>query len=349
VPRATTWTARLDVISVVLVVACSPVLAGHDKSDVATTDDGSTYIGEIKSVQYATLNLNTDPAGLLSIEWRHVTGLTSKFEYRIELSGGIRHYGTLGPSEQPGHLSITADSGAVEVDLSDVVSIVPIEHGFWKGLDGSVNFGLTYTQANDSLQYSLSGDAERRTRRNYSSLSGQSILNTQEAGDTVSQHYLKLILAQVVKNKWGAFELAQLQSNPDQGYDMRYIAGGGASNFLIESSTKLLSLNLGAVYNREDVTDSSDVDQSAEALIAVAFRRFKRGSHSPSVQLSLMTFTNMTDTPRFRAVFNFNVGWKIVGDFKFNFQVNNSYDSDPPGTDAKNNDLTLVTSIGYTF
>jgi len=87
----------------------------------------------------------------------------------------------------------------------------------------------------------------------------------------------------------------------------------------------------------------------AEALVGVAFRRFKRGSHSPSVQLSLTTFTNVTDTPRFRAVFKFNVGWKIIGDFKFSFQVNNSYDSDPPGTDSNKNDLSLVTSIGYTF
>ena len=160
---------------------------------------------------------------------------------------------------------------------------------------------------------------------------------------------MKLLLAQAGKNKWGTFELGQLQSNPNQGFDLRSIVGGGAAKFFVESSRKLLSLSLGAVYNREKVTDSSEVDESAEALVGVAFRRFKRGSHSPSVQLSLITFTNVTDTPRFRAVFNFNVGWKIVGDFKFSFQVNNSYDSDPPGTDSKNNDLSLVTSVGYTF
>jgi hypothetical protein len=37
------------------------------------------------------------------------------------------------------------------------------------------------------------------------------------------------------------------------------------------------------------------------------------------------------------------------GDFKFSFQVNDSYDSDPPGTDSENNDGSVVTSIGYTF
>ena len=145
------------------------------------------------------------------------------------------------------------------------------------------------------------------------------------------------------------FELGQIASNPDQGYDLRYLIGGGAARFLIESSRKLFLLNLGAVYNRENVTDGSDGEESAEALVGVAFRRFKRGSHSPSVQGDLTTFTNVTNTPRFRAVLRLNVNWKIVGDFKFSVQVNDSYDSDPPGTDSKKNNLSLVTSVGYTF
>ncbi len=346
--RRSRWEACLG-IGLLSLLLVTPAAASHDKTDVVKADDEGVYVGEIKSVQYATLNFNTDPAGLLSIEWRHVTALTSKYEYRIELSGGVRHFGSLGPPKAPGQLSIVSPSGPIEVDLVDVVQIVPIEHGFWKRLDGSANFGFTYTQANDALQYNLSGDATYRTRKNYGKLSSQSIFSSQEGGETTNQHYVQLLLAQVTKKQWGSFELGQIASNPDQGYDLRYIVGGGATNVFIESSRKLFFLNLGAVYNRENVTDSSDVEESAEALVGVAFRRFKRGSHSPSVQLSLTTFTNMTDTPRFRAVFKFNVGWKIIGDFKFSFQVNNSYDSDPPGTDSKNNDLSVVTSVGYTF
>ena len=59
-------------------------------------------------------------------------------------------------------------------------------------------------------------------------------------------------------------------------------------------------LNLGIVYNREQVTDSSDVDGSAEALVSIGFQRFKRSSHSPNVQLNFATFTNISGTSRFR-------------------------------------------------
>ena len=340
---------RLGVIGFVLVIVAAPALAGHDKTDVVTTEDGSTYIGEIKSVQYATLTLSTHAASTLSIEWRHVTSLQSKFEYRIDLPGGVRHYGTLDSSDKPGRFSIVGQSGTIAIDLADVVQIVPIEHGFWKRLDGSVNAGFSFTQANEALQYNLSGDAFHRTRKTYTELSGQSIFNTQEGGETTNQHSLKLVSARVAKKKWSTFGLGGLQSNPDQGYDLRSVVGGGAAYFLVESAGKFLILTMGPVYNREEVTDSSEVDNSAEALVGLAFRRFKRGSHSPSVILSLETFTNLTDTPRFRAVFNFQVSWKIVGNFSFTVQVKNSYDSDPPGTDSDKNNVTATSSVGYTF
>jgi hypothetical protein len=340
---------RSVAVFVVLLVAVLPALASHDKSDVVTTKDGATYIGEIKSVLYATLNLKTSPAGTIAIEWRYVTGLTSKFEYRIETTGGIRHYGKLDPPEQPGHLRIVSSDGAIEVALADVVGIVPIEHGFFRRLSGSVNFGLSYTQANEAIQYNFSGDASYRSRRNFATATGQSIFNTQEGGESTSQHTLTLVAVQLGKKRWGGFEIGEISANPAQGYDLRTILGGGATNFLIETSRKLLSFNLGPVYNREEVTDSDDVNQSMEALVGAGFRRFKRGSHSPAIQLSLTTFTSITDSPRFRAVLNFNIDWKVVGDLKFSFQVLNNYDSNPPGEDANSNNLSLVTSVGYTF
>ena len=101
-------------------VAAAPAFARHDKTDVVTTDDGSVYVGEIKSVQYATLTLNTSPAGVISIAWRYVTGLTSKFSYRVEVSGDVRYFGSLEPSREPGRLSIMTPAGTIEVDMVEV-------------------------------------------------------------------------------------------------------------------------------------------------------------------------------------------------------------------------------------
>lgn len=324
-------------------------MARHDKTDVVTTDDGSTFIGEIKSVQYATLSLKTSPAGTLSIEWRRITSLTSQFEYRFEMVGGRREFGSLGTQKSPGHLSIVTSSGEIEVPLVDIFEIVPIEHSFWKRLNGSVNFGFSYTQANSALQYSFSGDASYRNRKNFAALSAQSIFNAQEQGETTNQHYLQLIMVQAAKNKWGVFEVAQVQANPDQGYDQRYVAGGGAANFLVESSSRYMAVDFGAVYNREYVSGSSDINNSAEAMAGISYQRFKHSARTPKILVSLQTFPSLTESSRIRALFNFNISWSIVKDFKFSFQVTDHYDSKPPGEDGQNNDMSVITSVGYTF
>lgn len=339
---------QLSLMLLVLFIAI-PALASHDKSDVVTLDDGSILMGEIKSVQYATLKLHTSAAGTPLIEWRRITSLTSKFEYRVEVSGGERYFGSFEKPTQPGYLRILDSSGVVELKLEDIFEIVPIEHGFWKRLDGSVNFGFSYTQSNSAVQYNLSGDASYRSRKNWATLSAQSIFNSQEDGQSSRQNYAQLLLVQVARKKWGTFEVGQIQSNPDQGYDLRVVAGGGAANFIVESARQLVALNLGAVYNREKVTDSSEVDNSAEALAGISYRHYKRDAHSPSVNLGLQTFTSLTESSRYRAVLTFAISWKIIGDLKFSFQVNDHYDSKPPGEDATNNDMSIVTSVGYIF
>ena len=187
---------QLSLMLLVLFIAI-PALASHDKSDVVTLDDGSILMGEIKSVQYATLKLHTSAAGTPLIEWRRITSLTSTFEYRVEVSGGERYFGSFEKPTQPGYLRILDSSGVVELKLEDIFEIVPIEHGFWKRLDGSVNFGFSYTQSNSAVQYNLSGDASYRSRKNWATLSAQSIFNSQEDGQSSRQNYAQLLLVQV--------------------------------------------------------------------------------------------------------------------------------------------------------
>ena len=88
------------------------------------------------------------------------------------------------------------------------------------------------------FQYNLNADAERHTRKHYATLSAQSIFNTQQGVEATSQHYLKFLMTQFTKGNWGPFELGQLQSNPDQGYDLRFLVGGGATRFFIETTSQ---------------------------------------------------------------------------------------------------------------
>jgi hypothetical protein len=150
---------RLAIIAIILLLTATHAIAGHPKTDIATIDDGSILYGEVLSVKHARLSLKTDAAGILNIEWRRITGLTSMYEYQVEVTGGARYYGKLEPPSKPQHLKVVGPSGAVEFKLSEIVRLAPIEDTFWDRLNGSLNFGLTYTQANGALQYNLGVDA----------------------------------------------------------------------------------------------------------------------------------------------------------------------------------------------
>jgi putative salt-induced outer membrane protein YdiY len=333
-----------------LVLHCTAIPTQADpKTDVIVLTNGDRITGEIKSVEAAILTLSTDAAGTITIDWVQVASLTSVSNFQFEMTNGNRYFGSLQPGEKDGDLKIIDGSEIHEVKLMDVVGLAPIEHGFWKRLDGSLDAGLSFTQSNQAVQYSFSADVRNRTRKRLSTLGINSIFNNQEGGDSSSQHYASFRQTQFVKTKRNVFWLAELQSNPDQGYSLRSVIGGGAGRFFVHTNRELFNFSSGLVYDREEVTGSDQVDNSAEVLLGLEYGSFRYAGLKRVVTLTLNTFTNVIDTPRLRVQLNFKTNWEIVNNFNFCFSILESYDSEPPTDDAAENDLSLVTSFGYSF
>ena len=137
--------------------------------------------------------------------------------------------------------------------------------------------------------------------------------------------------------------------NPAQGFDLRTLLGGGISKFFIENTARLFALNFGAVYNREEVTDSAEVNNVAELLTSLSYRRYKHDAYSPAIDITLTAFADIASEERYRAAFRFNMAWKIINNYTFNFRIDDNYDSNPPGEGANKNNVIVVTSVGYTF
>ncbi len=136
-------------------VAAGPAVASHPKTDIVTLDKGDRFYGEIKKVTQGTLTLKTASAGTLSVKWSHVVRLVSTFQFQVQLTSGEHYYGSLAEPDQEGHLKVAGSTGTHSLPLSDVFWLGPIERGFWRKLTGSVNFGFSYTESNQAVQYSL--------------------------------------------------------------------------------------------------------------------------------------------------------------------------------------------------
>jgi hypothetical protein len=108
-------------------------------------------------------------------------------------------------------------------------------------------------------------------------------------------------------------------------------------------------VNAGVVADREKVTDSDEVTTDASLLLGLRYSRYRTDFPKYNIDVGLSTFTYLTDWPRFRAQFNFKLGFEVVHNLTISLNVMNSYDSEPATADAANNDLSVTSSLGYTF
>jgi hypothetical protein len=343
---------RVAALLLGLSVAAGPAAASHPKTDLVTLDSGDRFHGEIKKVEQGSLTLDTHSVGTISVKWTHVASLVSRYQYEVQATSGERYFGSLAEPDEKGQLKIVGLAGVHDLPLTAVFWLGPIEGGFWKKLDGSVNSGFSYTQSNAALQYSLSADVQYLSRKVSGELQLSSIFNTSQDAESASQQNLSLNMwrpLDAVGGRLMLFGLGQFQSNPNQGYDLRSIGGGGVGLFLRQMSGGFTLVNAGVVADREKVTDSSEVTNDASLLLGLRYSRYRTDFPKYNINLGLSTFTYLTDWARFRVQFHFTLGFEVIHNLSVSLNVIDSYDSQPATAEASNNDLSVTSSLGYTF
>ena len=324
----------------------------HDRTDLVFLDNGDRFQGEIRKLAQGTLTLKTDAAGTISLKWTHVARVVSQYEYEVHTISGERLYGTLPEPDGSGELKVVGSSVTRTLALTEVFWILPIEHGFWNRVRGSVDFGASYVQSTSAVQYSLSADAHYKTRRIGGDLRLNSLFSTQEDAESASQQNLSLVLfrpLRALRGRGNLFAIGQLQSNPNQGFDLRSLAGGGLGVFVKESSGGFAIVSAGVVADREQVTDSSEVNTNAEALVGFRVASYRTDFPRRHLSFGVNTFTYITNSPRFRAQLDLKISWEVIRHFTVSLTFLDNYDSRPPTQDAAKNDLSVTTSLGYTF
>ena len=63
---------------------------GHSKTDLITVNTGGTLTGAINNMAAGKLSLSTDYAGAISIKWREIEQIKSRYFYGVRLDQGER-------------------------------------------------------------------------------------------------------------------------------------------------------------------------------------------------------------------------------------------------------------------
>jgi len=178
------------VLSLMVLVVPSP--ASAVRTDIVILDNEDRITGDIKSLERGLLKLKTDAADNILIQWVDIKRLISKDTFEIETTNGRHYFGVLAPIDGANKLHIIGVLDSLVIDFNKIVFIVPIKNTFWSRIDGSVDLGVSFTQANNLLQWSFAGEVKYRAPKFYSRLAVDSSISDQKDVKRTSRQDLSL-------------------------------------------------------------------------------------------------------------------------------------------------------------
>lgn len=325
-----------------------PAWADRTKSDVVYLANGDRVTGEIKTLDYASLKIETSNMGTISIEWPAVLKVTSPQSFTIEDRHGGKYTGSFGETGN-NQLSIAlAEGDRVALPLADVVRVSPIEAGFLNRINGSLAVGLNYTNSSDTGVASLNFTANYRSPNIESTLKlSMNTTKTDEGTSDRDQIANSTRFLRPRKQYWNV--LSSIDRNEELGIDARIQLGAGYGRHLVQSAHTALDGTLGLSFNNEWSTGQEGSNQSLEGVINAEWHVFRFSDPETSLVSTLSVFPSLTESKRWRSQFDITLSRDFFKDFTLDLTYFNSYDSNPPDAEAGHKDYGIVTSLSYKF
>jgi hypothetical protein len=329
-----------------LLFATAPALA-REKTDVVTLENGDRLTGEIIQLEHGQLELKTDAVGTVYIEWPKVSGLSSSVAFMVEHLGGQKEFGRLGGGD--GHLIVDDEGISLDLPLSDVARLGPVQESLLARVRGSASVGINYTQSSSIKVSSFRFDAEYRGRKTLASLSASADITSSR--DTATNQRLLIDYSERFylggTRFWAV--LGSFERNPELGIDGRPQVGLAVGQSLVRRPESDLVAYAGLAANHETVDASGDNRSNLLGVAGLDWRIYRFGVPETTLTSSLKLFPYLTDFGRVRARMDVSLQRKFTRSLSLNLSVYDDYDSNPPGTRVVTNDYGVVTSLGYTF
>lgn len=171
------WVLRIVALPILSLVLSGVAYA--QKTDVVRLANGDRITGEVTSLSRGQLTFSTDDAGTIYFEWDNVTSVESTRQFDVTTSDGQRFFGSLAAGA-PGTLVIRDATGDVPLSMTDVTVILPIGSSFWGRLDGSLDFGFSYTKSSHIAQLTVNSTTVYRQPAFEVRLTGSATLTQNE-------------------------------------------------------------------------------------------------------------------------------------------------------------------------
>jgi Protein of unknown function, DUF481 len=325
-----------------------PAAAAAADTDTVVLRNGDRISGEIKSLDSGRLELKTVSLSTIYVEWDKVVSLTAVGVYEVETREGGRYVGRPGPAA-PGRMGLALDRGETLVfDLLTVVRMRRIKDVWWRRLSGNVSLGASYTQSSGVGQGTLSSSVTfRRPAFEVSTAFDQSV-SVENKQVSSSRTSWRTSYYRLLSKRWFVPGFTRIDRNPDLGYNLRAVFGGGVGRFLVQSNSGVLGVAGGIVYNRELPLDGGG-SNGVEAFFGANGTFYRYDTPKTQLNVAVSASPSLSDGGRFRFDLDGSLSHEIIRDFTVGLTIYDSYDNRPPQEGALKNDVGMSLTIGWTF
>ena len=336
---------RTSALLVLLAGSAAPAFAA--KTDVVVLVNGDSITCEIKSLDFGRLHVKTDDIGTIDIEWNKVASVRSPRTFRVETASGLRLLGSLS-TNAAGQLEVTSGTAPVAIDVASVVSLSERDRRFWNRIDGSLDFGLSYTQSSGVGQLNFNTQATYRGTNVDTTASIASYFTRQPEADDTSRHLVQVGSSRRIRRQGLWLVQGGFERNEELGYKIRGTGTGGVGRYAVRSNRAVLAFGGGLSTSREVPVDG-ETTQSLDGFFMVRQSFFTYDTPKTDISTSLDLYPGLSQWGRVRAQLDARIKREIVSNFTVGFTLYDSYDNRPPTDDARKNDVGFSVTVGWTF
>ena len=328
-----------------------PALA-QGKTDVATLGNGDRITGEVEGLERGRLEFNTDDAGTLFLEWEKLLTLVATSRvFEVVTGDGLRFVGTLTAAPNRS-LSISGTGRVDAIAMQDVVLITPIGRSFWSKLDGSIDAGFSYTKSSGIAQLNLDSETVYRKPAFAGRLSA-SVTQTEQddENEDANDDDRASIEASYLRYPWQkyfVFVATRFESNKSLGLILRSELSAAAGPRLINSIRAQMTLGGGFSVNDERGVDVEST-RNFEGMLTFRTAYYTYDRPKTTLDLSLNYYPSLSNFGRQRVQLDASAKRELWKDLFVSLSLYNTYDNRPPNPAANNNDIGIITSIGWTY
>ena len=312
-------------------------LFARDKTDVLVMKNGDRITCEVKGLDAGVLYVSIDYVdGTTSVDWSKVAKLESKQLFVVKTEDGSVYTGELNTVEtaanRPVQIKVLQAEQEQVLNRSQVIRLVATSDKFWERFNGDVSFGVIYSKANESTQFTFGSSTVYVRERWNAGYSFDSNLSSNSGVNTATRNSLALTAFHLLPPKnWLYGGVGGFLQSSEQGISLQTLVGGGVGRYLLNTNrANVMVLGGGAWQNTQYEPTKVPVgtEREADALIyaKASFFRFSKTHFDGTA----MVLPALSDPGRVR----FNTGLtyyvKIFGNLDWNVSFYGNWDSRPP-------------------